>query len=197
MAGSGRQRMKRLEQLTLIVSFIAVCWLGMQAVHELGHVLAARATGGTIVRVVLYPTTISRTEVFPNPHPLVEVWAGPIVGSILPLLGYLIAAALRSPGLYLCRFFAGFCLVANGSYVLAGAFEQMGDPGELLRYGAHLWQLLLFGLLTTPLGFYLWNALGPKFGLGSANGQVSGKALAVISSITVLAVTIELIFGYP
>jgi hypothetical protein len=179
--------MKRLEQSGLIVSFLLVCWLGMQIVHELGHILAARATGGTIVTVVLYPTTISRTKVFPNPHPLIEVWAGPLVGPILPLLAYLIAAVLRCPGRYLFRFFVGFCLVANGSYILAGAFEQMGDPGELLRYGAHLWQLISFGLITTSAGFFLWNKLGPKFGLGSANGQVNSAAtvfsLAAFASI--------------
>jgi len=189
--------MKRVEQLIFIMSFMTVCWLGMQSVHELGHVLGARATGGTVIRVVLYPTTISRTEVFPNPHPLIEVWAGPIVGSFLPLLTYLAAAALRSPGLYLFRFFAGFCLVANGSYFLAGAFQQMGDPGELLRYGAHLWQLLLFGLITTPFGFWLWNGLGPKFGLGSTNGKVD-RAATIASLITLILIcAIEFSLGHP
>jgi hypothetical protein len=171
--------MKRVEQLILIFSFLAGCWLGMQAVHEFGHVLAARATGGTIVRVVLYPTTISRTEVFPNPHPLIEVWAGPVIGSILPLLVYLIAAAMRCPGLYLFRFFAGFCLVANGSYLLAGTIEEMGDPGELLHHGSHAWQLILFGLIATPLGFYLWHGLGSNFGLGLSQGKVKRSAAVV------------------
>src|ERR1700761_899836 len=113
--------MKRLEQLTLIVTFVAFCWLGMQTVHELSHFLAALATGGKIVTVVLYPTTISRTEVFPNPHPLIEVWAGPVLGSVFPLLAFVLAVLLRSPGRYLYRFFAGFCLVANGGYLIAGA----------------------------------------------------------------------------
>jgi hypothetical protein len=185
--------MKRFEQLTLIISFLAFSWLGMQAVHELGHVLAAHATGGTTSRVVLYPTTISRTEVFPNPHPLIEVWAGPIVGSILPLLAYLIAAVLRSRGLYLFRFFSGFCLIANGSYILAGAFEQMGDPGELLRYGAHVWQLILFGLITAPAGFYLWNGLGPKFGLGNAKGTVNWHATLVSLTITIIILATEFV----
>lgn len=70
--------MKRLDQIVLIGTFIAFSWLAMQAAHELGHVLGAVITGGKVVKVVLHPCTISQTDVFPNPHPLVEVWAGPI-----------------------------------------------------------------------------------------------------------------------
>ena len=188
--------MRRFEQIALIVSILTLSWLGMQAVHELGHVLAARATGGTIVRVVLYPTTISRTEVFPNPHPLIEVWAGPLVGSIVPLLALLIAAATRCPGLYLFRFFAGFCLVANGSYLLAGAIEEMGDPGELLHHGSHAWQLILFGLIVAPLGFYLWNGLGPKFGMGSGNGKVDRWAAVVLLALLIVTCAAEIVLGH-
>ena len=65
---------------------LVASWIGMQAVHELGHVLAASATGGTVQRVVLHPLTISRTDVSPNPSPLAVAWAGPLVGVILPLL---------------------------------------------------------------------------------------------------------------
>ncbi len=32
---------KRFEQAILIVTFLAFCWLAMQAVHELGHVVGA------------------------------------------------------------------------------------------------------------------------------------------------------------
>ena len=49
-------------QLILIGSTIVGSWLGMQAVHEAGHVLGARVTGGRVERIVLYPLTISRTD---------------------------------------------------------------------------------------------------------------------------------------
>jgi hypothetical protein len=187
--------MKQIEQSTLIISFTAICWLGMQAVHEFGHILAARATGGTVARVVLYPTTISRTEVFPNPHPLIEVWAGPVVGSILPLLAYLIAFTLHSPGLYLFRFFAGFCLVANGSYLFAGELEQMGDPGELVRHGAPHWQIIAVGLIGVAGGLFLWNGLGPQFGLGAAKGNVSRAATIVSLALSIAILAVEFAVG--
>ena len=63
----------------------------MQAVHELGHVIGAWATGAEVKRVVLTPSTISRTDVVNNLHPLVVVWAGPMVGAALPILLWLLA----------------------------------------------------------------------------------------------------------
>ena len=45
--------MKRTDQLLLIGTFLPLCWLLMQAVHELGHVAATVATGGTVARAVV------------------------------------------------------------------------------------------------------------------------------------------------
>ena len=121
---------KRLHQGSLIVSAILGSWLGMQMVHEFGHVLGAWVSGGQVARVVLHPLTISRTDLLDNPNPLMVVWAGPVVGVLLPLLGWLIAAWVRMPGAFVLRFFAGFCLIANGVYIAGGSFDRIGDCGE-------------------------------------------------------------------
>src|SRR4051812_4407271 len=92
-------------------------WLGMQATHEFGHTCGAWITGGAVARVVLYPLTFSRTDLAQNPHPLLVAWAGPAIGILLPMILWLITAALRMPGVFVLRFFAGFCLVANGLYI--------------------------------------------------------------------------------
>ncbi len=42
--------MKRLHEGLLIGSFLPSCWLAMQAVHELEHVVGAVATGGRVER---------------------------------------------------------------------------------------------------------------------------------------------------
>lgn len=70
----------------LIASTFVWSWMGMQAIHELGHVAAARATGGEVVRAVIHPATISRTDLSHNPRPLVVAWAGPMVGVLGPLI---------------------------------------------------------------------------------------------------------------
>jgi len=172
----------RLHQAMLIGSAILGSWLGMQAVHESGHVLGACLTGGRVAHVVLHPLTISRTELADNRHPLVVVWAGPIVGVAVPLVLWGVAAVARLPGAFVLRFFAGFCLLANGLYIGVGSFERIGDCGEMLRHGSDAWQLWLFGIVTAPIGLWLWHRQGPHFGLGPAHGHVHhGIAYATLA----------------
>jgi len=47
---------------------VTLSWLLMQALHETGHVLGAWLTGGQVVKLVLNPLAISRTDVSPNPR---------------------------------------------------------------------------------------------------------------------------------
>lgn len=161
----------------LIVSTLVGCWLAMQAVHEFGHMLGAWLTGARVERVILHPLAISRTDVAENTHPLTVVWAGPLVGVMLPLFLWLPARQLQLRGAFLLRFFAGFCLVANGLYIGVGSFEQVGDCHEMLRNGSALWHLWTFGTICTIAGFTLWNGLGAHFGL-SPNAQPISPRLA-------------------
>src|SRR5947209_12533057 len=128
--------MNRIRQVVMVGSFLPFCWLAMMAVHELGHILAAALTGGTVKHVVLHPLAISRTDVEPNPHPLAVDWAGPLFGVAAPLVIWAMAAARRLRLAFMPRFFAGFCLIANGAYVAAGSFAKIGDAGVMLRYGS-------------------------------------------------------------
>jgi hypothetical protein len=187
--------MRRTHQVILIGSTILGCWLGMQAVHELGHVLAAWATGAQVTRVVLSPAAISRTDVADNSHPLVVAWGGPLVGVALPLTLWLCAQLTRLPGAFVLQFFAGFCLLANGLYIGLGSFRRVGDCGEMLRHGSALWQLWLFGSVCAPIGLALWHGQGTLFGLGDANGQVSHRvayaSLGVCLALLVLGIVID------
>lgn len=178
--------MTRRDQFVLILSTGLVSWLGMQAIHEAGHVLGAGLTGGRVARVVLHPTTISRTDLAENPHPLVVVWAGPVLGAAVPLLLWGVMDALKQPSAFVLRFFAGFCLVANGAYIAGGSFAGIGDCSEMLRHGSPRWTLWLFGIVTVPVGFWLWHRQGSYFGLGTANGEVDrgvmyGTAVVALS----------------
>ena len=165
--------MSRWHQIVLIASTVLGSWLGMQAIHESGHVLGACVTGGRVDRVVLYPLTLSRTDLAHNPSPLVVVWAGPIIGVVVPLLIWAVAATGRLSGAFVLRFFAGFCLLANGLYISVGSFGRVGDAGEMLRHGSEPWQLWLFGAISAPVGLWLWHRQGPYFGLGPAKGHVN------------------------
>ncbi len=186
--------MRRVPQILLIVTFIIFSWLAMQVVHETGHVLAARLTGAEVTKVALHPLIMSRTDVVDGAHPLVVVWAGPLVGSVLPLLLFGLAAGFRSPGTYLFRFFAGFCLVANGVYIGVGHFLADGaDPYVMLENGSPRWLLVVFGAVAFPLGLFHWHRQGTHFGLGNARGNVNLQATCISAALLVALISAELI----
>jgi hypothetical protein len=167
-------------------------------VHGFGHVLTAWCTGGAVSRVVLHPLQISWTMFSRNPHPQLTTWGGPVLGALLPCVFWLLAKRLRMPGICLFKFFAGFCLIANGLYLIVDSFSRggAGDGGTLLRLGTPQWELLAFGALATPVGFWLWHGLGPQFGLGKAHGRVNRGAVFVSVILLLAMVVVELIF-YP
>ena len=187
--------MKRLHQGVLIVSVLLGSWLGMQAVHESGHVLGAYLTGGRVATVVLHPLTISRTDLCSNPRPALVARAGPVFGVLLPLSLYGATVCLHLPGAFVLRFFAGFCLVANGAYIAGGSFDRIGDCGEMLRHGSAPWHLWLFGAATEPAGFWLWHRQGPYFGLGNAGGQVSVSVAYSSLFACLLLLTVAFLVG--
>jgi hypothetical protein len=184
---------RRLHQAILILSLIPACWLGMQAVHEFGHVVGAWLTGGRVARVVLHPLTISRTDLAVNPSPLAVVWAGPVLGCLLPLAAWALAVALRWSWAYLLRFFAGFCFIANGAYIAGGSFDGVGDAGVMLRHGSPLWSLWVFGAGTVPAGLWLWHRQGQHFGLGPARGRVSVAAACACLGVLVVLIALGLV----
>jgi len=150
----------RLHQLVYVASILVLSWLGMLAVHELGHVVGAMATQGTVQRVVLHPLAISRTDVSPNPSPLIVVWLGPLIGCGLPALICLLIPKRFISVRQGLLFFAGFCLVTNGAYILFGSFDGVGDCGVMLQHGSPFWTLIAFGIVAIPSGTLIWHRLG-------------------------------------
>lgn len=161
-----RMRPRSASTVLLALSTVLLSWLWMMAVHEFGHVLHAWLSGGTVTRVVLHPLAISRTDVAPDPDPLFVVWGGPIWGCMLPITAWLVLRWWRYA--FLLRFFAGFCLIANGAYLAAGAAMPVGDAQRLLELGVPAWALVAFGAIAVPAGLWLWDGLGKHFGIRCA-----------------------------
>jgi hypothetical protein len=90
-----------------------------------------------------------------------EVWGGPVWGSVVPLIGWLL---VRRKSIKLLNiafgFFTGLCLVANGAYLGMGWTMSAGDAAELIKLGTPIWLLIVFGLTTSVLGLYIWHTLG-------------------------------------
>lgn len=187
----------RAFQVLLAISFAAFSWLGFMVVHESGHILVGWVSGASLAHVTLHPLQVSWSAFVPNPHPQAVAWGGPVLGSLLPLALLAIARAFRAPGSYLFQFFAGFCLVANGAYMLIDTFERAGDAATLIREGAASWQIIMFGLVAAPLGFWCWHRLGHHFGLGAARGRVSRSAAIISASLLVITIAAELLLYQP
>ncbi len=148
-----------------VISLLGVCWFLFMAVHELGHIVAALMTGGTISRLILHPFTISQTDLSTNPYPLIVVWTGPVVGAFLPLAVWLVSKKFcvryrENQWLQHLQFFAGFCLIANGAYIGLGSFERIGDCIQMLKHGTPIEVLWAFGIICVTAGFYVWHRLG-------------------------------------
>ncbi len=131
---------------SFILLFLIACWFGMEAVHELGHALAAWCSGAMVERVVLLP--ISRTDTAGVEHPLFVYGAGAVFGEVFPVLLWSIILPFRFRFAYLFRFFAGFCLIANGAYIGCD-FSTVGPtdiPIDVARHGIVPMKSGIFGI---------------------------------------------------
>jgi hypothetical protein len=176
----------------LILTSAALYWLLFMAVHESGHALAAVLTGGRVAHVVLHPLAISRTDVSPNPLPLVVCWAGPLWGAIVPVGVWYLWHAVRVRGEAWMQGFAGFCLIANGLYLTSSAVAPAGDTEDLLRFGVQLWVLPVLGVPMWVAGFWIWHRLGPAFGTASLSTRSLQRA-AIFSTVALAAAVLVML----
>ncbi|WP_437202698.1 hypothetical protein [Planctomicrobium sp. SH664] len=176
--------------------FLELCllsWLGMQIVHEQGHLVAAWGTGSRVTAVVLHPLAISRTDVSPNLSPRLVIWMGPCWGAGFPVLVWLVSRKVLPRQADLFRFFAGFCLIANGAYLSSGLWSPVGDAWDLRNLGTPVWQFGLFAAATIPAGVLLWDGLGGRFGLSRPATATSLRELGGVTLLLLGVIAIELI----
>lgn len=108
-------------------------WYASLLTHELGHALAAIATGAQSVEMHLPLVGFSRTDITGGGHPLVTTAAGFAGGAALPLTVWACAALCRLPGRSVLAFWAGCAMVMNGAYLAGDSFAHAGDGAVLAR----------------------------------------------------------------
>jgi hypothetical protein len=173
----------RMAGFGVVAAMIGASWLGMMTAHELGHALAAWCSGGRVERIVLHPLAFSRTDLGVNPHPALVALGGFVVGALAPLGLWLGAHRLRWRCGNLLRFFAGFCLLANGAYLASAAVLPVGDTADLLRLGAPVWVMVLCGGALCAGGLALWSGSWRLFAAaGRAEAIIAWAALALLAS---------------
>lgn len=145
--------MNAAKQVAAMAPIVVWMWLAMMLVHELGHALAALATGGRLVSLELRPGYLSHTFVQPNPRPSTVAWSGFLVGWLVPQMtapawridGAIVGQALRA--------WAAFCLLAGGVYLATGGGERLTDTGKLTAEGWPLTGLVVVGLVVATVGY--------------------------------------------
>ncbi len=187
----------RSSQIILVLSTLVASWYGMMLVHELGHVLAAWGTGSRVAEVRVPFIGLSQTEMAEYRHAAWVVGMGPIVGVAVPALVWVLAWWLFGTRAEpLPRFFAGFCLVANGGYMVSALAFPVGDAADLVALGVPGWATGVPGLVAAGAGLAVWHGLGRAFGFGG--GVIPRQMLfaAVVWMLVVIGVVAAVgVFG--
>lgn len=130
-------------------SLLLVSWTVMTLTHELGHVVGGWLGGASLVDLELSPWRLPYSIHSPDPHPLLTLWSGPVLGVLVPIV---FAVAIR---IRVVWFVADFCLLANGSYLalawLAG--DPHLDTPRLFQSGATTLSVAGYCIPTICLGY--------------------------------------------
>jgi len=129
---------------------LLLSWSVMVVVHESGHIVCGWVSGGTLQQADVAPWSLPYSSFAPDPHPLITLWGGPVLGAILPLV---VALLVRRNWMW---FIAHFCLLANGSYLAIAWFtgERHLDTARLLAQGAHPVTIALYCVATIGVGYF-------------------------------------------
>ena len=138
--------MIRIVRLSVL---LIIAWVVMTTTHELGHVIGGWIGGATLTKLNLAPWSLPYSLHHPDPHPLVTLWSGPVIGVLIPMM---VAGLVRSQATWLI---ADFCLLANGVYLSLAwiSGERFLDTSRLLDAGAHPLSITVFCAITISFGY--------------------------------------------
>lgn len=165
-------------------------WVVMTVSHELGHVVAGAIGGGQVVLLELRPWHLPHHLMSGDRHPLVTLWAGPVLGCLIPLA---VAAIVRRPA---CWFIAWFCVVANASYLLLGYLSGDGelDSTKMIAAGTRPIVLLASVAVTLPLGYLRFRRSCIDLISGPA-AAMSRRELAISAAALLLTLVAQSVVG--
>jgi hypothetical protein len=164
-----------LRKSLLLLGSFSIGYNIAMALHELGHVLAMWATGGSVTRITLSPFYKSFTYFGSDPtFPLVTAWAGVLFGSTIGLLCLVCFWRWRSPWI-LAIMMTGLCAIAvNGLYLtIDAALLAGGDATDIIDSGTPRLFVLLVGVSLIVLGLTIGYLLLPRMGLTSTDGALA------------------------
>lgn len=157
--------MMTLRQFLIVTGAFILAYNGATILHELGHAIAACATGGTVVSVSVSPLTWSATP-YKSPEPMAVTWGGFLLGTMIPLVALGVLWCLKSRLSFWAALLATVALLINGAYMLAGAATGSGDALVLMKLGLARHTLYITGAAMLAAGIALVLPMGTLLGIG-------------------------------
>jgi hypothetical protein len=144
MTSSARHRILRFMLL------LVLAWSVMVMTHELGHIVSGCCLGATLVDFDIRPWGLPYNVFSSDPHPLLILWGGPVLGVLTPLA---VAMFFRTPAIW---FVADFCLLANGIYLAIAwiAGDSHLDTTRILKHGGSPVLVAMFCLISVGAGYF-------------------------------------------
>lgn len=127
-------------------------WVVMNFAHETGHLIGGWLGGATLRSTELRPWRLAYSLHEPDPHPLLTLWAGPVLGVLMPLV---LAVFSRHRFIW---FLSNFCMLANGIYIAISWItgDRFLDSPRLIQEGAWSISLVAYCLFTIVPGYFLF-----------------------------------------
>jgi hypothetical protein len=121
----------------------------MTFTHEMGHIIGGTCCGGSLRSADLLPWHLPYSIFEPDPFPLVTLWAGLLIGVLVPVV---FAMIFQRDWMW---FIANFCVLANGAYIATAWFsgDRYLDTPKLLEHGASPITIAIYCLLTIGFGY--------------------------------------------
>ena len=163
----------------------------MTVTHELGHVLAGLLGQGKLLDLELRPWRLPHSQFVGDRFPLITVWAGPVLGSLVPLA---MACLVQRKAVW---FIAWFCLLANGLYLFLGLFSDGSelDTRKMIRAGTPTTVVAFIAAAAAAFGYWKFRQIviemlqpDPSLKLDSASGTrqhwiIAGVAWVVANAV--------------
>ncbi|MBL8814362.1 MAG: hypothetical protein JNM43_29610 [Planctomycetaceae bacterium] len=133
-------RMQSVRQWAIALLIVGLAWSIMVMTHEAGHLVGGWCGGAVVKDYDLRPWRLPYSMFEPDPHPLLTLWAGPLLGVTVPIV---LALMIQKR---IVAMVASFCLVANGLYLAVGLLtdDRWIDSQRLLEHGSSTWLILIF-----------------------------------------------------
>ena len=137
-------------RLLKFAGLLVASWCVMTFTHEMGHIVAGSCCGGTLQSADLRPWRLPYSLFNPDPMPLVTLWAGPILGVIVPVA---LALIVRRNWMW---FIAHFCVIANGTYIATAWYsgDRYLDTAKLLEHGSPPLLIAVYCAITITAGYF-------------------------------------------